>query len=122
MRKVLAMVKQFGIPTFFLILSCADLGWNELISIMSKLNGLNISGEDIDQMSYHERCDTHNKNPTFVVRHFQYRVELFFKLIILDVSLGKTNYYAIQVRGSSHVHSFIWILNAPKLSKFNIEE
>ena len=126
LHEVLAMVKQLGIPTFFLTLSCADLRWNELISIISKLNGLNISEEDIDQMSYHERCDTLNKNPVLVVRHFQYRVELFFKTIILDGPLGKTNYYAIrvefQVRGSPHVHSFIWILNAPKLSKFNIEE
>ena len=77
-------------------------------------------------MSYHERCDALNKNPVLVVRQFQYRVELFFKTIILDDPLGKTNYYAIhvqfQVRGSPHVHSFIWILNTPKSSKFNIEE
>ena len=54
------MVKQLGIPSFFLTLSCADLRCNELISIISKLNGLNISEEDIDQMSYHERCNTLN--------------------------------------------------------------
>ena len=34
---VLAMVKQLGIPTFFMKLSCADLHWNELISIIAKL-------------------------------------------------------------------------------------
>ena len=28
----------------------------------------------------------------------------------------------IQVRGSPHINSFIWILNAPKLTKFNIDE
>ena len=43
LHEVLAMVKQLGIPTFFLTLSCADLRWNELISIIAKLNGLNIS-------------------------------------------------------------------------------
>ena len=105
--EVLAMVKQLRIPTFFLTLSCADLRWNELISIIAKLNGLNISEEDIDQMSYHERCDTLNKNLVLVVRHLQYRVELFFKTITLDGTFGKTNYYAIrvefQVRGSPHV-------------------
>ena len=31
---VLAMVKQLGIPTFFLTLSCADWRWNEQISII----------------------------------------------------------------------------------------
>ena len=99
----------------------------ELINInLSKLNGLNISDEDINQMSYRERCATLNKNPVLVVRHFQYRVEIFFKTIILNGPLGKTNYYAIcveiQIRGSPHIHSFIWILNSSKLTKTNIEE
>ena len=31
LQEILAMVKQLGIPTFFLTLSCADLRWNELI-------------------------------------------------------------------------------------------
>ena len=120
------MVKQLGIPTFFLTLSCADLRWNELISIISKLNGLNILEVDIDQISYHKRRDTFSKNPALVVSHFQYRVELFSKTIIPDGPFGKKNYYAIcvefQVRRSPRVHPFIWILDAPKLSKFNIKE
>ena len=60
-----------------------------------------------------------NNNPVLVARHFQYKVELFFKEIIIDVPLGKTKYYAISIefqeRGSPHVHSFIWILNAPNI-------
>ena len=47
-------------------------------------------------------------------------------MIALDGPLGKTSYYAIlvqfQVRGSPHIHSFIWILNAPKLSKETKDE
>ena len=101
---------------------CADLRWNELISIIFKLNGVDVS----DEMSHHEKCDTLNKNPVLVARHFQYRVEMFFKIIVLDGPLGKTQYYAIrvefQVRGSPHIHSFIWVLNAPKLEKVNIDD
>ena len=77
-------------------------------------------------MTCQERCNTLNKNPVLVARHFQYRVEIFFKVIVLDGSLGKTSYYAIlvefQVRGSLHIHSFIWILNAPKLSNETKDE
>ena len=77
-------------------------------------------------MSYHERCDTLNKNPVLVARHFQYRVEMFFKINVLDGPLGKTQHYAIrvefQVRGSPHIHSFIWIINAPKLTKVNNDD
>ena len=32
--EVLAMIKQLGLPTFFITLSCADLRWHELIEII----------------------------------------------------------------------------------------
>ena len=67
-----------------------------------------------------------NENPVLIARHFQYRVEMFLQVIVLDGRLGKTQYYAIrvksQVRGSPNIYSFIWILNAPKLTKFYIDE
>ena len=47
MHQILAMVKQLGAPTFFLTFSCVDLQWNELISIAFKLNGIDITDEDI---------------------------------------------------------------------------
>ena len=87
------MVKQLGTPTFFLTLSCADLQWNELISIIFNLNCVDMSDEEVDEMSYHERCGTLNKNPVLVARYFQYRVEMFFKIIVLDGPFGKIQYY-----------------------------
>ena len=122
--QVLAMVKQLGLPTFFMTLSCADLRWNELISIISKRESL--SDEQINNMSYFERCSYLNLNPVLLARHFQYRVEVFFKVIVVNGPLGKVTYYAIrvefQVRGSPHIHSFLWILNAPVLTKDSIDE
>ena len=84
LSEVLAMVKQLGLPTFFMTLSCADLRWNELISIISKLKGENLSDEQINNMSYFERCSFLNLNPVLLARHFQYRVEVFFKEIVLN--------------------------------------
>ena len=84
---------------------------NELIYIIFKLNGINIADGDMDRLSYHERCHTLSKNRVLVAKHFQYRIEMFFKVIVLDGPLGKTQYYAIrvefQVRESPHMHSFI---------------
>ena len=57
------MVKQLETPKFFPPLSCADLRWKELIFIIVKVNGIDRADEDIDRLSYHERCDTLNKNP-----------------------------------------------------------
>ena len=36
--KVLAVVKELGIPTFFLTLPCTDLRWKEILTIIIKLN------------------------------------------------------------------------------------
>ena len=124
--EVLAMVKQLGLPSFFMTLSCADLRWNELIAIISKLKGENLSEEDINSISYFERCRYLNLNPVLLARYFQYRVEVFFKEIVVDGPLGKVIYYAIrvefQIRGIPHIHSFLWVLNAPVLTNDNIDE
>ena len=60
-----------------------------------------------------------NNNPVPVARRFQCKVGVFFKEIIIDGPLGKTKYYAMRIefqeRGSPHVHSFVWILNAANI-------
>ena len=84
-------------------LSCAYLRWNELVEIISKLNRIDVSDDVIKNMTYQERC---NKNPVLVARHFQYRVEIFFKVIVLDGPLGKTSYYAIRVEFQVRVDTF----------------
>ena len=56
------------------------------------------------------RCTYLNSNPVLLARHFQYKMELFFKLIVVDGLLGKVKHHVIryefQVRGSPHVRSF----------------
>ena len=50
-----------------------------------------------------------------MAKHFQYKIEVFFKEIILDGLLGKTKYYAIRIEfqemGSPNVNLFICIFN-----------
>ena len=110
---------QLGILTYFLTLSCADLRWEELPYIINKLNNLRLSEEELKNLSYQERCHLLNNNPVLVARHFPYKIETFFKEIILDGLLGKMKYYAIRIefqeRGSLHVHSFISVFNAPNI-------
>ena len=54
-----------------------------------------------------------------MARCFQYKVEVFFKEIVLDGPLTKTKYYTIHTEfqeiDSPHVHSFIWIFNSPNI-------
>ena len=94
---VLAMIKQKGHPSFFLTLSCADLRWTELIDIITKFGGINITDEEID---YLKKCEILNQNPVRTSRHFHYKVETFFKGIILHKNepfRGKVENYVIKV-------------------------
>ena len=43
MYEVVAMVKQLGIPTWFMTLSCADLRWPELFKIVARTQGRDIT-------------------------------------------------------------------------------
>ena len=52
---------------------------------------------------------TLNKNLVLVARYFQYRVERFFKVIVLDGPLGKTQYYAIRVKFLKLEEALIYI-------------
>ena len=51
--EVLAMVKQLDLPTYLMTLSCADLWWNELVAIISKLNRENLIDGQINNMTYY---------------------------------------------------------------------
>ena len=120
MYEVIAMVQQLGIPTWFLTLSCADLRWNELFHILSRIKGENITDEEIDNLSYNEKCSLLNLNPVIVAKHFQHKVETFFKDVLLSNAkpIGKIVYYALriefQMRGSPHLHSLIWTSDYPE--------
>ena len=127
MYEVVAMVKQLGIPTWFMTLSCADLRWSELFQIIARTQGKNMSNEEIDALSYNEKCSMLNLNPVVVAKHFQYRVETFFTEVLLSNAkpIGKIVYYALriefQMRGSPHLHALIWTSDCPELTHDNKE-
>ena len=122
MYEVIAMVKQLGILTWFMILSCADLRWSEFFQIIAKTQGTNMTDEQIEALSYNERCAMLNLNPVVVAKHFQHRVETFFSEVLLSnfSPIGKIVYYALsiefQMRGSPHLHALIWTSDCSKLT------
>ena len=106
MYEVIAMVKQLGIPTWFMTLSCADLRWTELFQIIGRTQGLNLTDEEIEGLSYNERCSMLNSNPVVVAKHFQYRVETFFTEVSFSKPnpIGKIIYYAPKARARAEPH------------------
>ena len=125
MYEVVAMVKQLGIPTWFMTLSRADLRWPELLQIIARSKGTNKSDERVEALSYNERCSMLNPNPVIVAKHFQYRVETFFKEVLMSNAnpIGNIVYCALriefQIRGSPHLHALIWTSDCPKLTSGN---
>ena len=88
----------------------------KLLYIVNKLNSLGLSDKELKHLSHQELCNQLNNNPVLVVSQFQYKVEVFFKDVLLDGPLSKTKYampIEFQERGSPHAHSFIWNFNAP---------
>ena len=77
-------------------------------------------------MNYFDKTKILNSNPVLLARHFQDRVEVFFKEMVSDGPLGKIKNYAIrvefQVRVSPHIHSLVWVIGAPILSTTSEDE
>ena len=86
-----------------------------------------MTDEEVDALSYTERCSMLNLNPVIVAKHFQHRVETFFTEVLLSQlnPIGKIIYYALriefQMRGSPHLHALIWTSDCPKLDSDNKE-
>lgn len=82
-----------------------------------------MTAEEVETLSYNERCRLLNLNLVIGAKHFQYRVETFFTEIVLTNAhpIGKIVYYALriefQMRGSPHLHALIWTSDCPKLTQ-----
>ena len=127
MYDVLAMIKQLGPPSWWMTFSCADLRWNEIYKILSKLQGKELTDQEIDLMTYNEKCKMLNSNPVVVAKHFQYRLEILFKEVLLGSGepIGKILYDAIRIEfqfhGSAHAHCFVWVESCPLLTDENFD-
>ena len=122
MYDVLGMIRQLGLPTWFLSLSAADMQWPDVIQTIARQYGTILIEEDIKSMSFEEKSKWLRQNPVTAARHFQYRLNAFFQIFLKSTAhpLGELVNYAIriefQARGSPHAHTILWIKDAPKLN------
>ena len=61
-------------------------GFKELPYIINKLNNLGLNGEELKNSSCQERFNLLNNNPVHVARHFRYKVEVFLKVNVIDLT------------------------------------
>jgi len=118
---VLAMIRQLGLPTWFLTLSAADMQWPDVIQTIARQYGTTLTEEDVKSMSFEGKSKWLRQNPVTAARHFQYRLNTFFQTFLKSKAhpLGELVDYAIriefQARGSPHAHTILWIKDAPQL-------
>ncbi|XP_062567926.1 uncharacterized protein LOC134230168 [Saccostrea cucullata] len=128
-KDVFAMIRQLGLPTWFMSLSAADTRWNDLIRALGVLNdGKEYTDEEIDNMTWFEKSKLVQKDPITCTRYFDHRFRMFMNSVLRSdhhpIGVVKDFFYRIefQQRGSPHVHMIVWIENAPKYHENNEQE
>lgn len=115
------MIRQLGLPTWFMSLSAADTRWTDLIRALGILNNVKkYTDEEIDNMSWFQKSKMVQKDPITCTRYFDHRFRVFLNSVLKSdhhpIGKVKDYFYRIefQQRGSPHVHMVVWIENAPK--------
>ena len=120
MFKLLAAIKQLKIFTWFLTLSAADLRWTDTLQAIARQQGRTLSEEDVEGLSWEDKCNLLRSNPVTAARHFHYKLQCLFTDVILSdaAPLGKVIHYfyriEFQQRGSPHAHAILWVEGAPQ--------
>ena len=120
-KDLLAMIRQLGPATFFVSFSAAETRWKHLLKILGKVvDGVDYSDEDVDELTWVQKCRLIQSDPATCARHFDRQVQLLFKFLKDDVQpLGPLVDYFYRVefqqRGSPHIHCLLWIKDSPKI-------
>ena len=125
---LLGMIRQLGPCTWFVTLSAADLKWKDTIRIIAAQQGQTLTDQEIDDLTWEQKCTWLRSNPVTAARHFDHRIDLFMKHILLNKNinpLGEITDFKYRIefqqRGSPHVHMLLWVTDAPDIES-SLEE
>ncbi len=78
-----AMVRQLGIPTWFLTLSAADLHWYDTLAPLFQLQyGRIPTEEEVTNLSGRDRCHLLRSHPVTAVRLCNQKINAFFSKVL----------------------------------------
>lgn len=78
--KLMAQIRQFGLPTLFLTLSSADTNWPELlVNLKLSVDKEIISEDEAENLSYAEKARLIQKDPVTCALHFDLRFKALKK-------------------------------------------
>ena len=114
------MIRQLGIPKFFITLSITEIDWIELLIILKKIqtNGEDIlSKEEVSKIKRPDRIELLKNDPVTTARFFENRIRNLIAYIF-NPKGGTFKDYAVvdyfwrvefQARGSPHIHMLVWL-------------
>ena len=123
-KDLFAMLRQLGMPTFFITLSANDRDWIEFMESICKKQGKEVP-ENLDYNSFYKLI---NSDIVTATRMFDKRLKDFITTFIRGPlqPLGKVidwfGRIEFQARGWPHWHGMLWIEGAPIYGKSSIEE
>jgi len=97
------------------------MNWPDLLAIVPKQAGMEVTEETIAQLSTEQKRELLCNNPVTTAQHFSHRFQNFVKHIPKGSGspIGEVVDYfwriEFQLRGSPHVHSLWWVKDAPNL-------
>ena len=112
------MIRQLGIPAWFVSFSAADLQWPEMLKTLIRQEGKQI---DIEQLDWSEKCGLLKWNPVTAARMCDHRWHCFLKEVILSPTapIGQVvdHFFRVefQMRGSPHCHCLFWVKDAAQI-------
>jgi len=117
-----AMIRQFGIPSFFITFSPSEINWPELIVVLVfVLDHVTITiDEAMKKYNRKQRLELVNRDPVTVTRYFENRMRALLKFAHSKSGVFAkapiTDYFwrvDFQYRGSPHVHMLTWNSHHP---------
>jgi ATP-dependent DNA helicase PIF1 len=122
-RKLKAQIRDPNCksPHLFFTVSAADIQWPDLHQHMPAPPGAPPLDE---QEAYRKRMADLNDNPAIAAFYFQKRWKIFYDEVVepqLDV-VDHWWRFEWQHRGSSHIHGFLWLRNAPSVEGLKLDD
>lgn len=129
--ELFAMIDQIGPPTLFVTLSPAETQWPELLVILKRtVDRETVTEEEALKLSYENKTRLIKSDPVTCALYFDFKTRKMFELFTTpEIGIFKehhvVDYYfrvEFQQRGSPHIHTLLWLKDAPSFSMDKSEE
>ena len=108
-------------PHLFFTVSAADIQWPDLHQHMPAHTG---PPPENEQEAYQIWMANLNENPAIAAYYFKKRWEIFYDEVVKP-QLDVVDYwwrFEWQHWGSSHIHGFLWLRNAPSVEDLKLDD